>query len=155
MMKPYERWQEQIEKVMTEEPLSPELIDFHPERIILAKGAKDRPHRRKYIQRLAEAYPHAKVIEALDTPHNRISITANSDAGRRRQGKRTLVLGTIGRAVNQNNDKEMKNGIKCTHYWHFNSTYYCYYDCAFCYLSGNKGVSVSPTVRLFLNVEDI
>ena len=106
-------------------------------------------------QRLAEAicaaYPRAEIIEALDTPHNRIALGPSNELELHYEGKRTLVLAEHQSAVRQS--REESNS--CPNYWHFSPYGFCPYGCAYCYLAGTQGVRFSPTVKIFVNLPEI
>ncbi|MCY2929904.1 MAG: radical SAM protein [Planctomycetota bacterium] len=42
----------------------------------------------------------------------------------------------------------------CPNYWHFSPYGFCPYGCAYCYLAGTRGVWFSPTVKVFLNLDE-
>ncbi|MBN2022886.1 MAG: hypothetical protein JW809_08820 [Pirellulales bacterium] len=67
------------------------------------------------------------------------------------QGKRTLVLGEHRSAVLFSEEA----GNSCPNYWHFSPYGFCPYGCHYCYLAGTPGVWFSPTVKVFLNLEEI
>jgi len=47
---------------------------FSPERIVLAKGCNATAASRNLAEAICAAYPRVEVIEAFDTPHNRIAL---------------------------------------------------------------------------------
>lgn len=124
---------------------------FHVDRIIITKGSFDTPDRQKYINRICAHYPDAEKTEALDTPHNRIKLAPSDSLGRHKAGKRTLVFGVMGSSVRYSQEQ----GNTCPNYWHFSTTGFCFYDCKYCYLAGTPGVWFSPTVKIYVNTEDI
>jgi DNA repair photolyase len=124
---------------------------FDVDQIILAKGSLDTKERELFTQRICEVYPNAKRIEQLDTPHNRIKLEAANSLERHQQGKRTLVFGVMGNSVRHSEEA----GNTCPNYWHFSSTGFCFYDCKYCYLAGTPGVWFSPTVKVYVNIEDL
>lgn len=124
-------------------------------RLVLARGARDQPHYSAFCDRVIAAFPEATVEELPDVPHNRVPIPGASFEERRKNGKRTLVIGKTGTLLRQNDDPELGRGIKCARYWHFNTSWYCFYDCAWCYLNSNNGAFFSPAVRLFVNVDEL
>jgi spore photoproduct lyase len=91
------------------------------------------------------------VIEALDTPHNRIPLRPSDALGLHYEGKRTLVLAEHRSAVRQSTEE----GNCCPNYWHFSPYGFCPYGCVYCYLAGTPGVRFSPTVKVFLNLPEI
>lgn len=124
---------------------------FEPDTIVLAKGSVSPPQRRRRVERICRLYPAAQIIERLDQPHNRIDLGIEDFFERHRHGKRTLVLAEHKSPVRFS--KEQDNA--CPNYWHFSPYGFCPYDCAYCYLAGTRGVWFSPTVKVFLNLEDI
>ena len=48
-----------------------------------------------------------------------------------------------------------EGGNACPNYWHFSPYGFCPYGCHYCYLAGTPGVWFSPTVKIFLNLEEI
>lgn len=137
------------------EPLRTDLVSWRPERIVLTRGCDARPDEAVYCERLVAAYPEAQVVDRRDIAHNRVPIEGADQAARVAIGKRTLVLGHIAGAVSPNHDPEAAAGTLCTNYNAVHPAWFCHYDCAFCYLAGSPGVSFSPTVRLFTNLQDI
>ena len=130
----------------------PQPVDgFAPARIVLARGSDATISGRKLAEGICAAYPHAEVVEALDTPHNRIPLGASDALGLHYEGKRTLVLAEHRSAVRQSTEE----GNCCPNYWHFSPYGFCPYGCAYCYLAGTQGVRFSPTVKIFLNLPEI
>jgi spore photoproduct lyase len=132
-------------------PRRPHGLSF--ERIVLAKGALATPEREARSHAICAAYPECPVEERLDTPHNRIRPAASGDGplARHAAGKRTLVLGEIGAAVRRSAER----GNSCPDYWHFTTHGFCPYDCAYCYLAGSTGVFFAPTLRVYVNVDEV
>jgi spore photoproduct lyase len=126
-------------------------VGFAPTRIVLARGSDATASGRKLAEGICAAYPHAEVIEALDTPHNRIPLEASDSLGLHYEGKRTLVLAEHRSAIRQSTEE----GNCCPNYWHFSPYGFCPYGCAYCYLAGTQGVRFSPTVKIFLNLPEI
>ncbi|MDY0168484.1 MAG: hypothetical protein RBS80_18185 [Thermoguttaceae bacterium] len=124
---------------------------FTPARIVLAKGSNGSPARCRLVDAICAAYPRAEVVEAFDTPHNRIRLRSDSPLDRHREGKQTLVLAEHHSAVRQSTE----NGNTCPNYWHFSPYGFCPYGCAYCYLAGTQGVWFSPTVKVFVNLPEI
>ena len=91
------------------------------------------------------------MIEAFDTPHNRIALGPSGALELHYEGKRTLVLAEHRSAVRQSTEE----GNCCPNYWHFSPYGFCPYGCAYCYLAGTQGVRFSPTVKIFLNLPEI
>ncbi len=124
---------------------------FRVDRIILAKGSDSCFERRRFIAGICELYPEAEIIESLHVPHNRIDLDEKDPARRAEKGKATLVFGEHKSAVRRSDEQ----GIACPTYWHFSPWGFCFYGCKYCYLSGTRTVWHSPTVKIFLNLEEI
>jgi DNA repair photolyase len=124
---------------------------FTPSRIVLAKGSNAPISRRRMLEAIIAAYPQAEVVEAFDTPHNRISLGDLNALSLHYEGKRTLVLAEHNSAIRQSTEE----GNTCPNYWHFSPYGFCPYDCSYCYLAGTQGVRYSPTVKIFLNLPEI
>ena len=124
---------------------------FRPRWIIKTAGSTDTPERRRLVEGICAAYPDAEVIENLDTAHNKIKVAGSNPVERLRRGKRTLVLAVHKSAVRHSCEK--CDG--CPNYTHFSPYGFCPYDCAYCYLAGTPGVWFSPTVKIFVNLDEI
>ena len=124
---------------------------FRPRRIVLAKGSRTRPRRRRMTEQICRAYPEAQVIEQAEVPHNRVDLDEADAVAALRRGKRTLVLAEHRSAVRQSTER----GNTCPNYWHFSPYGFCPYGCHYCYLAGTPGVRFSPTVKVFLNLAEI
>ena len=124
---------------------------FRPRRIVLAKGSRTRPRRRRMTEQICRAYPEAQVIEQAKVPHNRVDLGEAEAVAALRRGKRTLVLAEHRSAVRQSTEQ----GNTCPNYWHFSPYGFCPYGCHYCYLAGTPGVRFSPTVKVFLNLAEI
>jgi spore photoproduct lyase len=124
---------------------------FRPERIILAKGAMESPARRELVESICAACPRATVHKQLDTPHNRIDLGACDPLAVLDRGKKTLVISVHHSAVRQSSEE----GNTCPNYWHFSPYGFCPYRCHYCYLAGTQGVRFSPTVKIFVNLDEI
>ena len=124
---------------------------FAPERIVLARGCDKTVAGQRLAEAICAACPRAEIIEALDTPHNRIALGPSNELELHYEGKRTLVLAEHQSAVRQS--REESNS--CPNYWHFSPYGFCPYGCAYCYLAGTQGVRFSPTVKIFLNLQEI
>jgi len=121
------------------------------DQIVLAKGSTITTERQRYVGRICSAYPEARVIEQLKTQHNRIDLGEADARKRQRRGKRTLVIGVHASAVRFSSEE----GNACPNYWHFSPTGFCFYRCQYCYLAGATGIWHSPSVKVFVNLEDI
>jgi len=124
---------------------------FFPERIILAKGSHDPPPRRALAEAICGLYWDAEIVERFDTPHNRVDLGPGSGLDLHYRGKRTLVLGEHKSALRLSQE----SGNTCPNYWHFSPYGFCPYDCKYCYLAATRGVRFSPTVKVFLNLEEM
>ena len=102
-------------------------------------------------ERICAAYPDAEVVEAFGTPHNRVDLGETDPLRLHERGKQTLVLGEHRSAVRFSDE----GGNACPNYWHFSPYGFCPYGCHYCYLAGTPGVWFSPTVKIFLNLEEI
>ena len=71
---------------------------FRPARIVLAKGSHRTQARRQLAERICEVCPETEVIEAFETPHNRIDLGTANPLWLHERGKRTLVLGEVANA---------------------------------------------------------
>ncbi|MGD0898774.1 MAG: radical SAM protein [Thermoguttaceae bacterium] len=124
---------------------------FQPSKIVLAKGSNRTQGRRRLAERICTAYPDAEVVEALGTPHNRVDLGEIDPLRLHERGKQTLVLGEHRSAVRFSEE----GGNACPNYWHFSPYGFCPYGCHYCYLAGTPGVWFSPTVKIFLNLDEI
>ncbi len=124
---------------------------FRVDRIFLAKGSLATEERRVFVERICRLYPDADLVECQDTPHNRVDLGEGDALKRHAKGKRTLVFGELGDSVRFSNEE----GNTCPNYWHFSPYGFCPYGCKYCYLAGTTGVFFSPTVKVFVNLNDI
>ena len=104
---------------------------FVPERIVLAKGSNTTEARRRLVAGICGVYPNADILEAYDTPHNRVRLGPSDPLGLHYEGKRTLVLAEHNSAVRQSSEAENS----CPNYWHFSPYGFCPYGCDYCYLA--------------------
>ncbi|HPQ68168.1 MAG TPA: hypothetical protein PKW95_03505 [bacterium] len=120
--------------------------------IVLAKGSVSTRERRRFVESICALCPQAPVEEKLDTPHNKIQIPGtSSDGAKHAAGKKTLVFGEHKSAVRFSRE----DGNTCPNYWHFSPTGFCFFNCTYCYLAGTPGVWHSPTIRIFVNLDEI
>lgn len=160
------RWEYNGEEDMTQTELFDQTansvrlpVDFEPaaprgfrvERIVLAKGAVTSEERRRFVSRIREALPAAVVEEQFDTPHNRIECGGADPLERSNEGKTTLVIGEHRSAVRLSDE----DGNTCPNYRHFSPYGNCFYGCKYCYLSGTAGAWRSPSVKIFLNIDEM
>jgi spore photoproduct lyase len=124
---------------------------FLPARIILTKGSHRTVGRQRLAERICAAYPEAEVVEAFGVPHNRVDLGEGDPLRLHERGKQTLVLGEHLSAVRFSDE----GGNACPNYWHFSPYGFCPYGCRYCYLAGTPGVWFSPTVKIFLNLDEI
>ena len=124
---------------------------FHVDKIVLARGSTATPERDAFVRRICSVYSDAAVEERLDAPHNRIDLDLPGASERHVRGKRTLVLGALRNAVRFSEEAENT----CPNYWHFSVYGFCPYGCAYCYLAGTQGVWFSPTVKVYVNLDEI
>lgn len=103
------------------------------------------------MQAICNLYPQAQVIERFDIPHNRFESGDSDPLKLHYKGKNTLVFGVHKSALRFSNE----DGNTCPNYWHFSPYGFCPYDCQYCYLAGTPGVKFSPTVKIFVNIDEI
>ncbi len=126
---------------------------FSFSRIVLAKGSLDTPEREAFVRRICGAYPKASVEEQTNVPHNRIELDEADLVKRTLRGKRTLVFGVLGlkSAVWRN----PQDGAMYPYEQFFSVYGSCPFSCCYCYLNDCPGTSVSPTVRVYVNLREI
>lgn len=123
---------------------------FNPKKIILVKGWDINDVQTSRAKAICSAYPAAEVVE-MAVPHNRVELNQTDPLSTHYQGKQTLVLGIHKSALRFSDEQDNT----CPNYWHFSPYGFCPYDCKYCYLAGTPGVKFSPTVKIFLNIEQI
>jgi len=131
------------------EPVRP--AHFEVSRIYLAKRSLATSGRRRFVERICDLYPEARVEERLDTPHNRLGLGGRDPLGLHQAGKHTLVFGELEAAVRFAEER----GNACPNYWHFSPYGFCPYGCRYCYLAGTPGVKFSPSVKIYVNLPEI
>lgn len=124
---------------------------FNPKRIVLTKGWNRSDIQISRSRAICNVYPDAEVVEMLDIPHNRVDLDQTNLLSTHYHGKQTLVLGVHKSALRFSEE----DNNTCPNYWHFSPYGFCPYDCKYCYLAGTPGVKFSPTVKVFLNLEQI
>ena len=88
---------------------------FRPSGIVLAKGSNRTQAGRRLAERICAAYPEAGVVEAFDTPHNRVDLGTTDPLRLHDRGKQTLVLGEHRSAVRFSDE----GGNACPNYVSF------------------------------------
>lgn len=124
---------------------------FQPRKIVLSKGSVSTPKRRKLVESVCAVYPKAEVIEQLATPHNKIRIEADDPLDLHYRGHRVLVFGEHKSAVGRSDE----TGNNCPNFWHFSPYGFCPYGCSYCYLAGTQGVRFSPSIKIYVNLDEI
>jgi spore photoproduct lyase len=124
---------------------------FNPERIVLTKGSFKTTQQRDFIRAICKLYPRARIIERFDISHNRFELGGMDLLEQHYKGKNTLVFGVHKSALRFSDE----DGNTCPNYWHFSVYGFCPYDCQYCYLAGTPGVKFSPTIKIFVNIDEI
>ena len=124
---------------------------FRPTRIFLTKGCNTSTSRSRFVEAICRAYPDAEIIDRTALSHAKVDLGIDDPLLRHKAGKRTLVLGEHNSAVRFSEEQDNC----CPNYWHFSPYGFCPYHCTYCYLAGTRGVWFSPTVKVFLNLDEM
>ena len=124
---------------------------FNPDTVVLTKGCLQTRQQHDFVQAICNLYPQTHVIERFDIPHNRFELGCSNPLELHYKGKKTLVFGVHKSAVRYSEE----DGNTCPNYWHFSPYGFCPYDCQYCYLAGTPGVKFSPTVKIFVNINEM
>lgn len=123
---------------------------FRPSRIVLSKGSLG-TETAALTKAICRVYPKAEVVDLSSRSHAQVEIDEDNPLARHQAGKSTLVIGEHKIAVRFS--QEQANC--CPNYWHFSPYGFCPYGCTYCYLAGTRGVWFSPTVKIFLNLDEM
>lgn len=123
---------------------------FRPSRIVLTKGSLT-DDTVAQTEAICRAYPDAEVVDQSDRSHAQVELDEVDPLARHEAGKSTLVIGEHKSAVRFS--QEQRNC--CPNYWHFSPYGFCPYGCTYCYLAGTRGIWFSPTVKVFLNLDEM
>ena len=103
------------------------------------------------VEKICAVYPRAEVVEQLSTPHNKVDLGISDPLTLHYEGRRTLVFGehrvALGSSTEENNT--------CPNFLHFSPYGFCPYGCQYCYLAGHQGIRFSPTVKIYVNLDEI
>ena len=124
---------------------------FNPKKIVLAKGWNRSDTQVSRAKAICSVCPDAEVVDMSDVPHNRVDLNQTDILSTHYHGKQTLVLGVHNSALRFSEE----DNNTCPNFWHFSPYGFCPYGCKYCYLAGTPGVKFSPTVKVFLNLEQI
>jgi len=124
---------------------------FNPDTIVLTKGSFQTTQQRDFVQAICNVYPQVHVIERFDISHNRFNLGGSDPLKLHYRGKNTLLFGVHKSALRFSDE----DANTCPNYWHFSVYGFCPYDCQYCYLAGTPGVKFSPTVKIFVNIDEI
>jgi len=123
---------------------------FRPSRIVLTKGSLNAETTDR-TEAICRAYPDAEVVDRSARSHAQVELGMLDPLARHEAGKHTLVIGQHGSAVRFSDEQ----ANCCPNYWHFSPYGFCPYGCTYCYLAGTRGVWFSPTVKIFLSLDEM
>jgi len=124
---------------------------FRPARIVMTRGCDTNTDRARFVEAICRTYPDAEIIDRTALSHAKVDLDIDEPLLRHEAGKNTLVFGEHKSAVRFS--EEQANC--CPNYWHFSPYGFCPYHCAYCYLAGTRGVWFSPTVKVFVNLDEM
>jgi len=103
------------------------------------------------MKKILALYPTIVPEDCSDTVHTKVYIEGLTPDEQHFAGKQTLVIGEHRIAVRLS----LEEGNTCPNYWHFSLYGFCPYGCAYCYLAGTPGVKFSPSIKIFVNIEEV
>ncbi|HTU17484.1 MAG TPA: hypothetical protein VMG10_05420 [Gemmataceae bacterium] len=124
---------------------------FQPRKIVLAKDSVNAATRRRLVDGVLAVYPKAEIIEQPTVPHDKVRIEADDPLDLHYKGHRVLDFGEHQSAVGRSDEE----GNTCPNFWHFSPYGFCPCGCSFCYLAGTQGVRFSPSLKIYVNLEEI
>ena len=124
---------------------------FEPTRIVLTRGWNRTESSRGLTERILALYDKIVPEDCSNIAHPKVPIQGVTPLQQHFAGKQTLVIGEHQSAVRLSSEE----GNTCPNYWHFSLYGFCPYGCTYCYLAGTPGVKFSPSVKIFVNIDDI
>ena len=124
---------------------------FEPSRIVLTRGWNRTIFGRHLVERILALYPNISPEDRSDVAHPKVPIDGQTPFEQHVAGKQTLVIGEHQSAVRLSNEE----GIVCPNYWHFSLYGFCPYGCTYCYLAGTPAVKFSPSIKIFVNIDEV
>ena len=130
----------------------PRLVScFAPARIVLARGWNQTTYSQNLTKKILQLYPNILPEDCSNTAHPKILFNEPTPYKQHIAGKQTLVIGEHRSAVRLSSEE----GNTCPNYWHFSLYGFCPYGCTYCYLAGTPGVKFSPSVKIFINIDEV